>query len=125
MAKTYEDVVTEVRVLLQDTDATLQRYSDTNLLDILNRGLQDLARIRPDSMYDLYSANNLNVPELVLASPGTGQTLWTDTFSIELMFYAPLVIYLVGVAEIVDDEYTVDGRAAFMLSQFRNSVIGL
>ena len=76
-------------------------------------------------MYDLYLANSLTVPELGLSSPGGGQTVWTANFGIEMQFYAPLVSYLTGVAEIVDDEYTVDGRAAFLLSQFRRSVIGL
>ncbi len=125
MAKTYQNLVSEARVLLQDTDTTVRRYSDTKLIDILNRGLQDLARIRPDSFYDLYSSNSLNVVELVESSPGAGQTIWTDNFSIEMQFYPPLVSYLVGVAEIVDDEYTEDGRAAFLLSQFRSSVIGI
>ncbi len=125
MAKTYKDLVTEARVLLQDTDTTVRRYSDTKLIDIFNRGLQDLARIRPDSHYDLYANNSLNVLELVESSPGAGQTVWTATFGIEMMFYSPLVAYIVGVAEIVDDEYTEDGRAAFLLSQFRQSVIGL
>lgn len=125
MAKTYSNLVTEARVLLQDTNAALQRYNDTKLLDILNRGLQDLARIRPDSMYDLYTANDLTVPELVLTSPGAGQTDWADNFGLEMQFYSPLVAYLVGVAEIVDDEYAEDGRAAFLLGQFRSSVIGI
>ena len=125
MAKTYSNLVTEARVLLQDTDTTVRRYSDTKLIDILNRGLQDLARIRPDSMYDLYVDNNLTVPELVESAPGGDQTIWTANFGLEMQFYSPLVAYLVGVAEIVDDEYTEDGRAAFLLSQFRNSVIGL
>ncbi len=125
MAKTYSNLVSEARVLLQDTDADLKRYSDTKLLDILNRGLQDLARIRPDAMYDLYTANDLTVPELVLESPDSDQTIWTANFGVEMQFYSPLVSYLVGVAEIVDDEYAEDGRAAFLLGQFRNSVIGL
>lgn len=125
MAKTYSNLVSEARVLLQDTDAELKRYTDAKLLDILNRGLQDLARIRPDAMYDLYVSNDLTVPELVESSPGAGQTVWTANFGVEMQFYSPLVAYLVGVAEIVDDEYTEDGRAAFLLNQFRNSVIGL
>ncbi|KKM92563.1 hypothetical protein LCGC14_1217160 [marine sediment metagenome] len=125
MAKTYSNLVSEARVLLQDTDADLKRYSDTKLIDILNRGLQDLARIRPDSMYDLYVNNDLMVPELVESSPGGGQTVWTANFGLGMQFYSPLVSYLVGVAEIVDDEYTEEGRAAFLLGQFRNSVVGI
>lgn len=125
MAKTYETLITEARELLQDTDADVRRYTDVTLLNILNRGLQDLARMRPDSFYDDFLSNSLNVPEIVLAAPGAGQVIWTDPFSIELQFYAPVVGYVVGVAEIVDDEYTTDSRAALLLAQFRNGVIGL
>lgn len=125
MAKTYQDVVTEARVLLQDTDSTSYRNSNANLLAIYNRALQALARVRPDACYDLYSANSLNVPELVESSPGSGQTAWTDNFGLEMQFFNPLVSYIVGVAEIIDDEYSEDGRAALMLQSFKMEVIGL
>lgn len=125
MAKTYQNLVTESRELLQDTDTDIQRYTDFTLLNILNRGLQDLGRMRPDAFYDTYLTNNLNVPEIVDSSPGPGQVIWTDVVGIEMMFYPPLVAYLTGVAEVVDDEYTVDGRAGLLLNQFRLSTIGL
>lgn len=125
MAKTYQDVVTEARVLLQDTDDASYRYSNTNLIAIYNRGLQALARVRPDAMYDLYSANSLNVPELVESSPGAGQVLWTATFGLEMQFFNPLIAYMVGIAEIVDDEYAEDGRAAMLLAAFKNEVLGI
>lgn len=125
MAKTYQDVVTEARVLLQDTDATSYRNSDATLLAIYNRGLQSLARVRPDACYDLYSANSLNVPELVESGAGAGQTNWTATFGLDMMFFAPLVSYIVGVAEIIDDEYSEDGRAALMLQSFKTEVMGI
>lgn len=125
MAKTYQDVVTEARVLLQDTVDTSYRYSDTTLIAMYNRGLQALARIRPDACYDLYDDNSLNVPELVESAPGTGQTAWTDDFALEMQFFNPLVHYVVGMAEIVDDEYSEDGRAMMLLNQFKANVIGL
>lgn len=125
MAKTYQDVVTDARVLLQDTDATSYRYSDTTLLAIYNRALQALGRIRPDAFYDMWSGGSLNVPELVESSPGAGQVAWTDNFGLDMMFFSPLVSYLVGVAEIIDDEYSEDGRAALMLQSFKMEVIGL
>lgn len=125
MAKTYQDVVTEARVLLQDTDATAYRYSDAVLLAMYNRGLQALARIRPDACYDLYDDNSLNVPELVTSAPGAGQTAWTDNFGLEMQFFNPLVHYVVGMAEITDDEYTQDGRAMMLLNQFTANIIGL
>lgn len=125
MAKTYETLVYEARELLKDTDADVRRFPDSTMLNILNRGLHDMARIRPDACYDIYADNSLNVVEVTDAAPGAGQVAWTDTFGLDMMFYSPLVSYLVGVAEVTDDEYTVDGRAALMLSQFRNTVIGL
>ena len=125
MAKTYQNLVTESRELLQDTVLDCQRYSDATLLNILNRGLQDLGRMRPDAFYSDFLSNSLNVPEIVLTGAGAGQIDWTDPFAAEMQFYPALVGYVVGVAEITDDEYTVDGRAALLLAQFRNGVIGL
>lgn len=125
MAKTYQTLVTEARELLQDTGVVSPRYSDATLLNILNRGLHDLSKIRPDLTYTAYSNNSLSVPEIVQSTPGTGQVVWTDTWPWEMWFYNRMVDYLVGVAEITDDEYTVDGRAALLLQQFRNGAIGL
>ena len=125
MAKTYQDVVTEARELLLDTDSTSYRYSNTTLIGMYNRGLQSLARIRPDACYDLYDDNSLNVPELVETAPGSGQVIWTANFGLEMQFFNPLVHYVVGMAEIVDDEYTNDGRAAMLLGQFNRNIIGL
>lgn len=125
MAKTYETLVTEARELLQDTDIDQRRYTNATLLNILNRGLQDLSKLRPDFTYVLYSANSLEVPEIVESGAGPGQLNWTETFALEMWFYNRLVEYVVGVAEITDDEYTQDGRAALMLQLFRNGSIGI
>ncbi len=125
MAKTYQDVITEARVLLQDTDSTSYRNSNETLIQILNRALQALGRTRPDAFYELYGNNSLGVPELVESNPAAGQTVWTTTFGLELQFFSPLVSYVVGVAEIIDDEYSEDGRAALMLQSFKNELIGL
>lgn len=125
MAKTYQNLLTEARELLSDTKPSTQRYTDTTLLNVLNRGLHDLAKLRPDAFYALYSANSLNVPEIVESAPGAGQVIWTDVFGIEMQFFSPLVTYVTAVAEIVDDEYTTDGRAGLLLNQFRLSTIGL
>lgn len=125
MAKTYQNLVTEARELLQDTDATLQRYSDANLINFLNRALQEAGRIRPDAFYDLYSANSLSIPEIVASGAGAGQANLSANFGVEMQFYTPMVSYVVAVAEITDDEYTVDGRAALLLQHFRNTLLGV
>ena len=126
MAKTYQDVVTEARVLLQDTDPANYRYSDTVLLAIYNRALQSLGRVRPDAFYNFYTdLSGTNVPELVESGAGAGQVDWTDTFGLEMQFFQPMISYVVGMAEIIDDEYSEDGRAALMLQAFKSEVIGL
>ncbi len=125
MPKTYQDVITEARVLLQDTDSGGYRYSEINLIAIYNRGLQAVARVRPDALYDLYVDNSLEVPELVESDPGSGQVDYTDAFNLEMQFFNPLVSYIVGIAELVDDEYTEDGRAAMLLQAFKAEVLGL
>lgn len=125
MAKTYQNLVTEARELLQDTKASTERYTDSTLLNVLNRGLQDLGRLRPDAFYALFANNSLNVPEVVVTGAGAGQVNWTATVGIEMQFYSPLVTYVTAVAEVVDDEYTTDGRAGLLLQQFRMSTLGL
>ncbi len=125
MAKTYQNLLTEARELLSDTKPTTQRYTDATLLNVLNRGLHDLAKLRPDAFYSLFASNSLNVPEIVESAPSAGQVIWTDVFGIEMQFFSPLVTYVTAVAEIVDDEYTTDGRAGLLLNQFRLSTIGL
>lgn len=125
MAKTYQDLITESRVLLQDTDTTDPRYTDATLIAMLNRGIQALIRIRPDAAYDLYDDNALNEPEVVESGATGNQKNLADAFNLEMQFFNPLVHYTVGMAEIVDDEYTEDGRAAMLLGQFKMNVVGL
>lgn len=42
------DVVDEARIMLQDTHATLRRYSDADLLGFANQALKRIAILRPD-----------------------------------------------------------------------------
>lgn len=127
--KTWGDVINEARVLLQDTDASSYRYSDATLLAIYNRGLQALARVRPDAFYAKYDSN-YNVKGILQLvdyadTAGNYQDNLSDTFDIEMQFFAPLVSYIVGIVEIIDDEYSEDGRAALMLQSFKHELIGL
>lgn len=125
MAKTYQSLITEARFLLQDTDTDQRRYEDSTLLDILNRGLNDLSKLRPDLTYTAYANNSLEVPEVVQSGATTGEVNWDGVWPWEKWFYNRMVEYVVAVAEIADDEYTTDGRAAILMQMFRNGSIGL
>lgn len=125
MARTYAQLISEVRQFTQDAEAPF-RNEDSFYIEILNRGLHEIGRLRPDAFYDLFDANALNVP-IVIASgtPGTNEVLTTAAFQLEMQFYNPIFSFMVGMAEVQDDEFTDEGRAAMLLTQFRNTILGL
>jgi hypothetical protein len=137
MAKTYQDIIDEARVLLQDTDSGGYRLENTALLAMLNRAMNELARLRPEAFWDLFDVDDIIVPEVVEtdADPDSdpdevdpdedGEVALTDDFNLPMMFYNPLVYFVVSSAEIVDDEFTNDGRAAMLMQQFRAQVLSL
>jgi hypothetical protein len=117
MAKTYVNVLDEAREILQDTQEPY-RYSDTILINILNRALQEVGRIRPDAFWSTFVTDDIVVPEV------TVPTL-SSTFPIPMQFYLPVVSFVVAWAEVLDDEFTVDGRAAMLIAQFKQELTGL
>lgn len=108
MAKTVSDVVSEARVLLQDTDAQLYRYSDDQLVAYLNNALLEARRIRPD-LFRAYIGQ---------AIPSYTSADLSADFPIDEMFFPQFVFYVTGSAELRDDEFTVDARAATLMNQF-------
>ena len=124
MAKTYENLVFESRELLQDT-LEPYRWSDSYFLNTLNRAMQMLGAIRPDAFYDYYRANALNIPIIVDSdAPADGEVDWGDAFGVDMMFYTPMMAFIIGSIELTEDEFAVDGRAMALLGQFRLGVIG-
>lgn len=117
MAKTYQTAINEAREILQDSEEPY-RYSDVIMLNILNRALQELARIRPDAFWSTFSIDDIVVPEV---STGTLST----NFPLPMQFYLPIVSFIVAWAEVVDDEFTADGRAGLLLTQFKQQVLSL
>lgn len=136
MAKTWGNLIDEARTILQDVDEPY-RYTSAVLRSKLNRGLQELARLRPDAFWDRFDRDDVVVPEVAtidpdpVTAPGefdpdeAAVVLDTDDFDLPMQFYTPLVYWLAGSAELVDDSFTVDGRAAMLLTQFKGMVAGL
>ncbi len=126
--KTYQQLLAEAREIVQDsnTDPTLQRYPDQTLVDIFNRGFQELYRIRPDAYYDLWddTAEDFVVPVITI-DLSTVPTSWLLPFAIPMMFYAPMVDWVIAMLESVDDEFTEDSRSTQFLMQFKQMVNGL
>lgn len=130
---TWQDLILEARELVQDTgnnDCPI-RYPDAMMLNALNRGLQELARIRPDAFYDKYDSNSLNVPEIA-DTVIVNTVIWTDNFDLDRKFWVPLVHYIQGSVWLSEDEYNrgQDGnphssRAAGALRLFRKHVLSV
>lgn len=118
MAKTYQTAIDEAREILQDTDSDDYRYSNTILLNILNRALQELGRIRPDAFWTTFSTDDIVVPEITTSDLST-------TFPLPMQFYLPIVSFIVAWTEVLDDEFTQDGRAGMLLAQFKQQVLSL
>lgn len=136
MAKSWQNVLDEARVILKDeTDTT--RYTDSILLAVLNRGLQELGRLRPDAFYEFFSVDTIVIPEIVIVDTDPdddtdefdpdedGQIALTADFNVPMMFYTPLVYWVSASAELTDDEFTEDGRASMLMAQFKQMVVAL
>lgn len=102
---TVQDYVTTARVLLQDT-VVPYRYSDANLITAFNLAIGDARRVRPD---------------MFVATRGSTLPTYTavgNAVTIDPQYYSAFVYYLVGHAQLRDDEVTQDPRAAAFLKKF-------
>ncbi len=126
--KTYQQLLGEAREILQDvnTDPTLHRYPDQTLLDIFNRGLQEVYRTRLDAFYDLWSdsAEDFIVP-VIDSSALPSVTSWANPFGLAMMFYGPLVDWIVGYTSTIDDEFNEDSRSIAFIQSFNKRITSL
>lgn len=127
-AKTFQNLIDEARTLLQDTDEDEARYETSALLEHLNRGLQEVGRIRPDAFWDTFDTDDIVVARVVEtdSDPDDDAELGIDDdFPLPMQFYSAFVYFVVASAEIVDDEFADDGRAMQLLTQFKNQLLAL
>ena len=101
---TVEAYISQARVLLQDTVDLPYRYADAELIDALNRGLLEIRRIRPDLMLQYVTSS---VP-----------TIATGAVPLDEQYRTALLYYIVGQAQLRDDENTQDARATVFLNKF-------
>ena len=117
MSITYGTVVREVRGILQD-EAVPLRYPDQTLVDAINLAIDEMWRIRPD----LFHGPSLlagQPPHIVvtLAAPA-------PVIDLPAFYHTSLVAFVAGWAELRDDQFTQDGRAATLLKAFSDSLRG-
>ena len=110
MPKTVGDILTDARVILNDADA--DRYTDAQLISDLNNAISQTKSLRPDA-FILGEA----LPEFTTAD-------LAEDFPLPEIFVQSFVYYLVGNAELRDDEFAVDNRAMTLLSAYRRNLTG-
>lgn len=103
--------LTEARALLQD-QYTPYRYPDADLVRAMNIGLQEVRRLRADLLLPSF-----DIPWF--DSTGTiDATFKAKAVPFEPMYRSALVYYIVGRAQLRDDENTTDARAGSLLTKF-------
>lgn len=123
MAKTLDDLVSDVRLMIKDR-RTPYRYSDTDVLDRVNNAFRELKRIRPDAYLGCCSDESSEVTLPTYTSADLG-LLPATAFPLDEIFFQAIVFHTVGTLELGDDEFAVDNRAMSMLAAFRQMLVGV
>lgn len=108
---TMQSVLDQARITLNDADK--DRHSDADLLKFANRALDEAYRLRPDLFIGQFSS----------LTEGHQLAVGAD-FPIDGRFRSPVVDLVIGWAEMTDDEHSVSGRAAALLTKFEKGLIG-
>jgi hypothetical protein len=108
MAKTVGDALTEARSILNDTAGV--RYTDGDMIAIFNTAIAQIKLLRPDLFIFGEGLPSYTTSDL------------SEDFPIADTYFYSTVYFLAGTAELRDDEFTVDGRAATLLTAFKQNL---
>lgn len=106
---TVQNYVDDARVLLQDQRVPY-RYPDADLVLALNMSLLEAKKLRPDLFL------NRSVPTYTTGAMSTPVV-------IDEMYRVPHLYYIVGQAQLRDDEEVQDQRAAAFLNMFTQKLL--
>jgi predicted metal-dependent hydrolase len=112
--ETVSDYLGDARVLLQDTRVPY-RYSDDDLLRNLNIGLQNARKLRAD----------LFLPQTDMVPPQYTAADLAKVIPIEFGYRDAFVYYMVGRAQLRDEESTTDSRAAGLMNKFVGQLLSI
>jgi hypothetical protein len=112
--ETVANYVNEARVLLQDVVPTY-RYADAELVMALNLGIMTARRNRPDLFLP-----SMDVPYFTVADIASAKT-----FSMDPQYRVAFLFFMVGFAQLRDEEDTQDTRAAAFIGKFTQQLMTL
>lgn len=99
-----------VRELLHDRDPTNYRLREVDFIELVNDAIEEIYRVRPDAFIGRYT-----FPLPVFTVDDIRNSVSID---LETNVTTAIQFYVVGQAEMRDDEYTTGGRAVAMLNAF-------
>lgn len=111
---TVTNYVSEARVLLQDVVPTY-RYADAELISALNLAIMTARRNR----FDLFLSVT-TIPQFTTADI-TGNT----AFAMDVQYRAAFLFFMVGFAQLRDEEDTQDARAGAFIQKFTQQLLTL
>jgi hypothetical protein len=111
---TVTDYVTEARTLLQDKVPTY-RYADSELVSALNLGIHTARRNRPDLFMEV-----VTIPQFTAADVAAG-----TPFAMDGQYRVAFLFFMVGFAQLRDEEDTQDTRAAAFIGKFTQQLMTL
>jgi hypothetical protein len=109
---TVADYVAEARVLLQDTVETY-RYPQADLVAALNLGIMTARRNRPDLFLEVSA-----IPQFIVDDIAAG-----TLFAMDEQYRTPFLFFMVGFAQLRDEEDTQDARSAAFIGKFTQQLM--
>lgn len=123
--KSLDDMVNEVRMLINDLDTVSPRFTQAQVLDKVNTALLEVYRYRPDAYVGNFQQGILSVNQPTTYSPTDLGQVPPTPWPLDIrLFFAPVVMYVVGMLDLTDDEFADDNRAMTVIQAFRNMLIG-
>jgi hypothetical protein len=112
--ETVANYVAEARVLLQDVVPTY-RYSDVELVSNLNLAIMTARRNRPDLFLSVTT-----IPQFIASDIANG-----TLFVMDPQYRVAFLFFMVGFAQLRDEEDTQDTRAAAFIGKFTQQLMTL
>lgn len=109
---TVAQYVGEARILLQDTVPTY-RYGDAELVATLNLGIMTARRNRPDLFMEVTT-----IPQFTTSDIAAG-----TAFAMDVQYRVPFLFFMVGFAQLRDEEDTQDARSAAFIGKFTQQLM--
>tara|TARA_R110002167_G_scaffold117114_7_gene292838 strand:+ start:7867 stop:8202 length:336 start_codon:yes stop_codon:yes gene_type:complete len=101
------------RELLKDEDEEEYRYTDVQLMRAFNMGVTRLYALRPD----MFKLTKTGIPFYSTAD-------LTKVYPLPVVTFTPMTMFVVGYAELRNDEYTDDAKAVTLMRKFEGDLTG-